>query len=228
MEKAVTAGIIQRDDFREPPLCYFTSEFSPATWVRGSYPEGLRLPRRGEYRTPIPVIELPWDHAETPWDFLTLAHEVGHDLESDLALGHELLQALEAELRAAVVPNDRVYVWKDWQAETFADLVALQLVGPAYTDTLMRLLLLPAKEVTSYDKDDPHPTHYVRIHEHHLYPDPHPRRAGRRSAARRGGQARRPHRRGLEGHVRRPGAAGGSSRRTSRRCSVPWIRNGRL
>ncbi len=163
MEKAVTAGIIQRDDFREPPLCYFTSEFSPATWVRGSYPEGLRRPRRGEYRTPIPVIELPWDHAETPWDFLTLAHEVGHDLESDLALRDELLQALEAELRAAGAPNDRVDVWKDWQAETFADLVALQLVGPAYTDTLMRLLLLPAKEVTSYDKDDPHPTHYVRI-----------------------------------------------------------------
>jgi hypothetical protein len=50
-----------------------------------------------------------------------------------------------------------------WEAEVFADLCALQLAGPAFTDALMQLLLLPALAVKTFDEDDPHPTPYTRI-----------------------------------------------------------------
>lgn len=161
LERAADLDILARDELREPPLCYYTTEFSPATWVRGSYPAELRAPKRGAYRTPIPVIEVPWDHAQNLWSFVTLAHEVGHDLEEDLKLRDPLAAALEAA--GADIPADRLLVWKDWRGEIFADLVGLQLVGPALTETLMGLLMLPKAEVTNYDKNDPHPTHYVRI-----------------------------------------------------------------
>ena len=50
-----------------------------------------------------------------------------------------------------------------WQDEIFADLVALQLAGPAFADGLANLLLLPEADVVDYTDTDPHPTHYLRI-----------------------------------------------------------------
>src|SRR6266566_1038204 len=99
-------------------------------------------------------------HAENHWKFLSLAHEVGHDVEADLRLREPLVTGLRLALEAANVLGERVTVWKSWQAECFADLIGLQLVGPAFAEVLMNLLLLPAKNVTTYDNKDPHPTHY--------------------------------------------------------------------
>jgi hypothetical protein len=97
------------------------------------------------------------------WEFLSLHHEVGHDLEIDLKLRPALLLSLQSTLAKANVPTQRVMVWQAWQAEMFADLVGLQLAGPAFGDALFNLLLLPASQVIAYNATDPHPTHYVRI-----------------------------------------------------------------
>jgi hypothetical protein len=70
---------------------------------------------------------------------------------------------LQAVLTDAHVPPERIQVWAKWQGEVFADLVALQLGGPAFADTLASLLLLPEAYVIHYQADDPHPTHYLRI-----------------------------------------------------------------
>ena len=163
VENAADLGILPQREVRKPPLCYYKADFSPETWVRGSEPPDLRDRQRGTIRTPIPVIQLPWDHAENLWEFLSLPHEVGHDIEADLNLRTALLQSLEDALRQGGRQDDRIQVWKAWMAETFADLVALQLVGPAFTEALMHLLLLPPAYVTTYNDADPHPTHYVRI-----------------------------------------------------------------
>jgi hypothetical protein len=162
LEKATYLDIIPAAHLREPPLCYYEATFSPATWVREDASTDLRDRRDATVLTPIPVIGLPWDHAENLWEFLSLPHEVGHDLEADLKLRPALLQSLEATLHGKV-PGERISVWKAWLAETFADLVALQLVGPAFVDMLMHLLLLPPHHVNTFRPDDPHPTPYVRI-----------------------------------------------------------------
>jgi hypothetical protein len=163
LDGAADAGIISRAELREPPLTYLTAEFSPATWIRGSRPNDGREYHLGTSRLPIPVIEVPWDHVENTWEFLSLHHEVGHDLEADLKLRGPLAARLQDELGAAGVPEERSQTWLSWQGEVFADLVGLQLGGPAFAEGLMHLLLLPAAMVTTFDPEDPHPTPYPRI-----------------------------------------------------------------
>lgn len=163
LEGAAGLGILPQAELREPPLTYLTAEFSPATWVRGSRPNDGRDYHLGTANLPIPVIEMPWDHIENAWEFLSLHHEVGHDLEADLKLRARLILNLQGALLAKNVPLERVQTWLAWQGEVFADLVALQLGGPAFIEALMHLLMLPKTMVVAYNSEDPHPTHYVRI-----------------------------------------------------------------
>ena len=163
MDAAVQLKIVEGAQVREPPLVYCTAEFSPATWVRGSRPNDGRVYDLGETRLPIPVIEMPWDHLGNSWEYLALHHEVGHDIEADLGLRPILQTSLGNILADANVPLSRVKTWLKWEGEVFADLCGLQLAGPAYTEALMHLLLLPASAVKTFDEDDPHPTHYTRI-----------------------------------------------------------------
>jgi hypothetical protein len=163
LEAASRAGILASTALREPPLTYLTAEFSPATWFRGSRPNDGRDYHLGTSLLPIPVIELPWDHMQNSWEFMALHHEVGHDLEADLKLREALQDSLQTKLAAAVIPQERIDLWKAWQGEVFSDLVGLQLGGAAFGQALMHLLLLPAADVTTFDPEDPHPTHYLRI-----------------------------------------------------------------
>jgi hypothetical protein len=163
LDRASDEGILARSELREPPLTYLTANFSPATWVRGSRPTDGRNYDLGVSLLPIPVIEMPWDHVVNYWEFLSLVHEVGHDLEADLKLRPSLFLSLQMELMRANVPAARINIWLAWQAEVFADLVALQLAGSAFAESLARLLLLPSAMVTMFNANDPHPTPYVRI-----------------------------------------------------------------
>ena len=163
MDRAVQAGIVPAEEVREPPLTYLTAEFSPATWVRGSRPNDGRNYDLGTSTLPIPVIEIPWDHLGNLWELVSLQHEVGHDLEADLKLRGDLLASLTAKLTEAAAPTERVKTWVAWEGEIFADLVGMQLGGPAFSRGLMHLILLPSAMVTTYDATDPHPTHYVRV-----------------------------------------------------------------
>jgi hypothetical protein len=163
MDQAVQFGIVDPNHVREPPLVYCTAEYSPATWVRGSRPNDGRAYDLGETLLPIPVIEMPWDHISNAWEYLALHHEVGHDIEADLKLRPVLQNSLQQALSGANVPLSRIKVWLKWEGEVFADLCGLQLAGPAFTEALINLLLLPAVNVKTFDEDDPHPTHYTRI-----------------------------------------------------------------
>jgi len=163
MDRAVQAQIVPEAEVREPPLSYLTAEFSPATWLRGSRPFDGRNYQLGTSRLPIPVIELPWDHAGNLWELVSLQHEVAHDIEGDLKLRGALLLNLQVILGNAGVPQQRINVWQSWVGETFADLVAIQQGGPSFSMGLAHILLLPASMVTTYNPEDPHPTHYVRV-----------------------------------------------------------------
>ena len=163
MDRAARARIVPEAEVREPPLSYLTAEFSPATWLRGSRPNDGRNYQLGTSTLPIPVIELPWDHVGNLWELVSLQHEVGHDIEGDLKLRDPLLLNVLNILTAAGVPRQRISVWQSWVGEIFADLVAIQQGGPPFIMGLAHLLLLPADIVTTYDPEDPHPTHYIRV-----------------------------------------------------------------
>lgn len=163
LERAADEQIIQRAKLREPPLTYLTAALSPATFARTTRTFESVDPKQGTVRLPIPVIELPWDHVENVWEFTSIAHEVGHDLEADLDLRPLLKLNLDTVLPAEGVPQARIDQWKTWEGEVFADLVGLQLVGPALTETLFDLLLWPANMATTLKPAELHPTPYLRI-----------------------------------------------------------------
>jgi hypothetical protein len=165
LEAAALRGIVKLDQVREPPLTYISAEFSPATWVRGSRPRDTVAFHLGPMKLPIPVIEIPADHLVSSWELLSIPHEVGHDLEQDLGIDQALTGALEAALHAAPgpIPPERVDAWMRWKGEVFADLIALQLAGPAFAESLMALIMLPAAWVLGWNAGDVHPNHFVRI-----------------------------------------------------------------
>ena len=162
LNKAQELDIITADQFREPPLTYLTVTDSPATLPRGSFPwdEDHSLK---DAKLPIPVIELPWEHISNLWEFLSVHHEVAHDLEVDLQLRPVLLNSLKQRLIKAGVPDSRIDIWSKWEKEIFADLVGLLFAGPAFVYSMINTLLLPPQSVISYNSEDSHPSHYIRI-----------------------------------------------------------------
>jgi hypothetical protein len=105
------------------------------------------------------LISLPWESIGNLWEFVVIAHEVGHDLEADL----HARETMQKRLQAAGIPRARIATWRRWQGEILADVLALQLVGPAFLDALIHLLLLDDHEVLAGDPADPHPTPYLRV-----------------------------------------------------------------
>jgi hypothetical protein len=162
LEAAQTAGILTLDRVREPPLTYVVADVSPVTYVRGSAPQdGDRL-LLGNALLPIPVIHVPPDQLLNAWELLTVAHEVGHDLEQDLVIVGALEKSVDNTLRAAG-RDARLAQWQLWRQEVFADLVAQQLMGPAFGRALLAALTLPDRIVTTFNPADDHPTPYMRI-----------------------------------------------------------------
>jgi hypothetical protein len=162
VENAADAGIIARAKLREPPLTCLTAALSPATSARGQRFQSVD-PEEGTVRLPIPVIELPWDHAGNVWEFTSIAHEVGHDLEADFRLRDVIKLKLQEVLSRGGVAQGRIDDWSAWVGEVFADLVALQLVGPAFAETLMNILMMPTEMIVAVNQGAAHPTPYVRI-----------------------------------------------------------------
>ncbi|HEU0068560.1 MAG TPA: hypothetical protein VFQ26_04770, partial [Nitrospiraceae bacterium] len=137
IQTAVDQGILPEGSFREPPLTYLNAETSPLTWLRSQRPrEGGAQIFSGSQSLPFPVIELPWEQMENLWELMALHHEVGHDLEKDLNLVIPIETSLREKLIAAGVDPARRKIWNAWRKEVFADLVALQLGGPAFARSL--------------------------------------------------------------------------------------------
>jgi hypothetical protein len=170
MNRARDWGLIAEERFRAPPLVYLEAEISPATASRGEMIGALSFPPRRyrNLRLPIPIVILPFDHAECVWLFCTLHHEVGHNVDQDLNLQQELRQHLDERLARQQVASERREMWGRWTGEILADAFGVLLGGAGFAHTLTSLLLMlaptiPAPAGQSLNSDDEHPHPYVRI-----------------------------------------------------------------
>jgi len=158
-DRAEALQIIPVQGFRGYPLIGLVTQFSPATWPRGWRPPALQ-----NHCLPVPVIDLPWDHLANPWELLTIAHEVGHDVDEDLGdLTQALQPAITDQMNRAKIPAARFVQWQKWTSEILADLVGVLLVGPAFVGALAGLLTLPRHYVRQISDDDEHPPPYLRV-----------------------------------------------------------------
>jgi hypothetical protein len=159
MDKAEKVSANSKLGLRDYPLTYLLSGYSPITWPRN------RQLKQIDYRIlPIPIVGIPWDHIENPWEFLSLHHEVSHDIDVDLnelsqKLGLHLYQALNSKK----VPDTRAGVWKRWSNEIFADFMGILLAGPPFVSFLASFMTLPPANTCDFSDSSAHPTPYLRV-----------------------------------------------------------------
>lgn len=157
-DRAEALRIILPHGFREYPLIGLMTQHSPATWPRGWRPPALQ-----NHNLPIAVIDLPWEHLVNPWELVTIAHEVGHDVDEDLGkLTHALIPFTTTQLETNGAPTERISQWRMWIGEVLADLIGILLTGPAFVQVLIGLLTLPRFLVRDIAPLDPHPPNYLR------------------------------------------------------------------
>jgi len=141
-----------------PPFCHMRTGFAPATYKRG-----IRLKRLGRELNPFPLVQLPYHRLVNPWTLGAILHELSHNLQSDLGLSRALPLAIGRRLLRAGLGMDVAKVWVRWNRETFADLSALLLGGPAVVASLMDVVGRAPQITLFFSPDARHPTPYLRV-----------------------------------------------------------------
>ena len=161
---------------KEPPLVFFNGGASPFTQARNEAFEAEAVPdaalkteaaRKVLRSLPIPVIGVPWFQVQHLPEALVIAHEVGHDVESDFKLTRELREALDEGFGAAGTDEGRRGAWRSWLGEIFADVYGALACGPAFVGALMDFLATNVDRVERARRQapnwGPYPTDYLRI-----------------------------------------------------------------
>ncbi|HMG47061.1 MAG TPA: hypothetical protein VK614_06345 [Allosphingosinicella sp.] len=140
------------------PLSYMDSGFGPATFRRGvSMQKLLKLPN------PFPLVKLPYSRLVTPWTLGAIPHEIGHNLQSDLGLWLVVPRLINRRLTAAGLPAEVRQTWVRWTKETFADLIGILLVGPAFVESTMDVVGKGARATGAFNPRGVHPTPWLRV-----------------------------------------------------------------
>lgn len=140
-----------------PPMCYMRTGFSPATYRRD-----VPLRRLGLQPNPFPIVQLPYHRLVNPWTLGATLHEISHNLHSELGLSRAVPEALLARVQDAGAPRSVAVTWARWNRETFADLFALLLGGPAIVASLIDILARSPASVATYNPQGVHPVPLLR------------------------------------------------------------------
>jgi len=166
MDQVIAWTVVKKGEYREPPLVCAEAVGSPATAARGSQVSGLAgtIQRYRSKLLPIPLVLFPADRLDDVWTFSTLAHEVGHDLEADLAFTAEAVEVGLTALTTAGAAQDHLDAWRDWGKEVVADAVGITLGGAGFAVGLADWLESVAlAKIFRQPTGDPHPPPHLRI-----------------------------------------------------------------
>jgi hypothetical protein len=120
-----------------------------------------RMP--GGDKTPVAIIQIPWERMIGSGLASSLVHEVGHQ-------GAELLNLLQS-LRPVLQKPQQVKgpwqmawrIWERWLSEIVADFWSVARVGIGSTMGLIGVVSLPRVFVFRLDPEDPHPAPWIRV-----------------------------------------------------------------
>jgi hypothetical protein len=167
---------LAKEKVKEPPLVFFNGGSSPFTLPRdydfaAEAVPGEKIESRQVLTIlralPIPVIGVPWFQIQHLPEILVVAHEVGHDVESDFKLTADLTQAVDKAMEAKKIDETRRLAWRAWLGEIFADVYGVLACGPAFVQSLMDFLANDPDKITTAIKIDPrwglYPTDYLRV-----------------------------------------------------------------
>jgi len=141
-----------------PPFCYMRTGFGPSTYRRK-----IKLSQLGRELNPFPLIQLPYHRMVNPWTLGAVLHEVSHNLQSDLGMSKAVPRAIARRLLRAGLGVEATRIWVRWNRETFADLSALLLGGPAVVASLMDVVGRSPQITYAFSPSGVHPTPYLRV-----------------------------------------------------------------
>ena len=87
---------------------------------------------------------------------------MSHNLQNEVGLESAARDAVTRRLAAAGVPAEVVQTWARWHRETFADMLALLLGGPAVVASLIDILARGPASVSTYNPRGVHPLPLLR------------------------------------------------------------------
>src|ERR1700722_7962155 len=141
-----------------PPFCYMRTGFGPSTYKRG-----IRLMRLGRELNPFPLVQLPYHRLVNPWTLGAILHEVSHNLQSDLGLSRAVPLAVGRRLLRAGLGMEVAKIYVRWNRETYADLAAVLLGGPAVVASLMDVVGRAPRITFFFSATGVHPVPYLRV-----------------------------------------------------------------
>lgn len=159
---------------RGGPLIFLSGDFSPFTYARETPNDVAGVPGvlTGEEfnalvaALPIPLIGVPWYQVAHLPDAVLIAHEVGHDVDRDFALG-DTIRAHAEPVLGALDPK-MTFAWSNWLKEVWADLYGVLAAGPAFVSAMRDLLVTNPQEVIADARApmgfDSHPPASLRMH----------------------------------------------------------------
>ena len=140
------------------PFCYMETGFAPATFRRG-----VPMKKLGRRANPFPLIQLPYHRLVNPWTLGAVLHESAHNLQSDLGLWQAVPLEVARQLLKAGISPSVTRIWARWHKETWADLCAVLLGGPAIVASLIDVVLRSQAATLQFNAADVHPTPYLRV-----------------------------------------------------------------
>jgi hypothetical protein len=139
-----------------PVICYLDRGHGAA--IRRAR---TRLP--GGEENPVAIVRVPRERMVGSGIASSLVHEVGHQGAHLLNLIGSLRPVLQGMQRNAGPQRLAWRYWEKWISEIVADFWAVAKLGVVATVGLMGVVSLPRVFVFRTEKDDPHPTPWVRL-----------------------------------------------------------------
>lgn len=139
-----------------PVICYLDRGVGAA--IRRAR---TRLPGGGE--NPVAVIRVPRERMVGSGIASSLIHEVGHQSAALLNLVNSLRPVLQGMQRGSGAYGTAWSLWERWISEIVADFWSIARIGIASTLGLMGVVSLPRAFVFRLNRDDPHPSPWIRV-----------------------------------------------------------------
>jgi len=161
MRRAQELGLAEEFARVTAPICYLQGGYSPMGWARK---QDARW--RGPFASPL--LFVPADRVGTPWSWLLIPHEIGHQAALTLSASG---QSLDQEWRTVLfqlamqASGDmrQAALWKQWAPEVFADVCGVLTAGPAFVSSLQEALAFPRETMQDIDPQNVHPPHSLRL-----------------------------------------------------------------
>jgi len=112
---------------------------------------------------PISLVAVRQELLAEPWNLVSIAHDVGVQIYSDLDLAWEIVQKLSSEATLTGVTPETATVWARAHETLFADVFGVLQLGPAYVSGMIERLSQSAEGPFVATPSSPLPP-YVRWH----------------------------------------------------------------